>query len=87
MDVWSQMIELCGPQRMKKKIELRQGNKNRREANQSGRSREISVFPLTKLIMDVPVLSDPTLQDYPPALPVMDSNGDNSLQLLLRYVP
>jgi hypothetical protein len=39
---------------MKKKIELRQGNKNRREANQSGRSREISVFPLTKLIMDVP---------------------------------
>jgi hypothetical protein len=39
---------------MKKKIELRQGIKNRREANQSGRPREISVFPLTKLIMDVP---------------------------------
>jgi predicted amino acid racemase len=58
MDVWSHVIDLCGPQRMKKKIELRQINENnRRESNQSGRSGEISVFPLTKLIMDVPGLS------------------------------
>jgi len=30
MDVWSHVIDLCGPQKMKKKIELRQINKNNR---------------------------------------------------------
>ena len=32
MDAWSPVIDLCGPQRMKKKLELRQRNKNRRES-------------------------------------------------------
>jgi len=30
MDVWSHVIYLCGPQRMKKKIELKQINENNR---------------------------------------------------------
>jgi hypothetical protein len=57
MDVWSHMIYYCGPQRMKKKIELRQGNKNRRESINPEGQGETSVFPLTKLIMDVPGIS------------------------------
>ena len=49
------MIDLCGPQRMKKKDRLRQINKNNhRESIDPGGQGEISVFPLTKLIMDVP---------------------------------
>jgi len=44
-----------GPKREKKKVELRQvAVKSRRGVRQSGRSGEISVFPLTLLIMDVP---------------------------------
>jgi hypothetical protein len=39
---------------MKKKIELRQKNKKPSGVHQSERSREISLSPLTKLIMDVP---------------------------------
>jgi hypothetical protein len=53
MDVWSHVIYECGPQRMKKKIELRQKNKKPSGVHQSERSREISLSPLTKLIMDV----------------------------------
>jgi hypothetical protein len=53
MDVWSR--DQRGPKEEKKKVELRQMEvKKPPGVHQSGRLREISVFPLTKLIMDVP---------------------------------
>jgi len=46
---------------MKKKIELRQiSRNNRRESVNPEGQGEISVFPLTKLIMDVPLFFEST---------------------------
>ena len=50
------MISECGPKKIKK-IRVWQGNKNRRETFDPEGQGEISVFPLTKLIMDVPIYS------------------------------
>jgi len=53
MDVWSR--DQRWPIEEKKKVELRQiAGEKPPGVSQSGRLREISVFPLTKLIMDVP---------------------------------
>ena len=54
MDVWSHVIDLCGPQRMKKKDRVEAEKQKPPGVRQSGRSGETSIFPLTKLIMDVP---------------------------------
>ncbi len=48
------MIDECGPKKIKK-IGVWQGNKNRRETFDPEGQGKISVFPLTKLIMDVPI--------------------------------
>jgi len=56
MDVWSHLIDECGPKRIKK-IGLRQIDiENLRDSFNSEGQGEISVFPLTKLIMDVPLI-------------------------------